>query len=160
MEQLGSHWTDFRETWYWRIFRKSVEKIEVSSKSVKNKKYFTWRPMQIFKLYLAYFFLEREMLKTNVEKIKTHILYSVTFFRKSRRLWENVEKYCRVGQGTDYIMAHAHCMPDTYGYNYIHSQYVILIAFLLRQWLHERASVLRYTYIPVLLTYSRVYTPS
>jgi len=27
-----------------------------------------------------------------VEKIKTHILCSVTFFQKSYRLWENVEK--------------------------------------------------------------------
>jgi len=29
----------------------------------------------------------------------------------------------------------------------IQSQYAILIAFPLQQWLHERASVLRYTYI-------------
>jgi len=29
-----------------------------------------------------------------VEKIKTHILYSITFFRKSCRLWYNTEKYC------------------------------------------------------------------
>ena len=28
-----------------------------------------------------------------------------------------------------------------------HSQYVILIAFPQQQWLHERASLLRYTYI-------------
>jgi len=28
-----------------------------------------------------------------------------------------------------------------------HSEYVILIAFPLHQWLHERPSVLRYTYI-------------
>jgi hypothetical protein len=28
-----------------------------------------------------------------------------------------------------------------------HSQYVILIAFPLQQWLQERASLLRYTYI-------------
>jgi len=47
-----------------------------------------------------------------VENIKTHILYSVTFFRKSYRLWDNVEKYCRAGQATDGNMAHAHCMVD------------------------------------------------
>jgi len=29
IEQLGSHWTDFHEIWYWRIFRKSVKKIYV-----------------------------------------------------------------------------------------------------------------------------------
>ena len=28
-----------------------------------------------------------------------------------------------------------------------HSQFVILIAFPLQQWLHDRASLLRYTYI-------------
>jgi hypothetical protein len=31
------------------------------------------------------------------------------------------------------------------------SQYVILIAFLLQQWLRERASMLRYSTLPVLL---------
>jgi len=34
-----------------------------------------------------------------VEKIKTHILCSITF-RKSCRLWDNVGKYCRAGQVT------------------------------------------------------------
>jgi hypothetical protein len=29
-EQLGSHWTDIREIWYLSIFRKCVEKIQVS----------------------------------------------------------------------------------------------------------------------------------
>jgi len=28
MEQLGCHWTDFHEIWFWSIFRKSVEKIK------------------------------------------------------------------------------------------------------------------------------------
>ena len=43
--------------------------------------------------YLADF-LEWEMFQTKVvEKIKIHILCSITFFfRKSRRLWDNVEK--------------------------------------------------------------------
>jgi hypothetical protein len=27
LEQLGSQWTDFRENWYWSIFRKPVEKV-------------------------------------------------------------------------------------------------------------------------------------
>jgi len=33
--------------------------------------------------------------------------------RKSCRLWNNVEKYCRVEQATDDNMAHAHCTLDT-----------------------------------------------
>ena len=64
--------------------------------------------------YLAHFFLEWEMFQTNVvEKIKTHILCSVTFFLKSCRLRDNMEKYCRAEQATDDNMAHAHCMLNT-----------------------------------------------
>jgi len=48
-----------------------------------------------------------------VEEIETHILCSVTFFRKSFRLWDNVETYCRTRQDTDDHMAHALCMVDT-----------------------------------------------
>jgi len=48
MEQLGSHWTDRREIIHLNIFRKSVEKIQVSLKSDKNTGYFTWRPIYIF----------------------------------------------------------------------------------------------------------------
>jgi len=53
------------------------------------------------------------MLQTKfVERIKTHILCLVTFFRKPCRLWDNVENIWRVGQATDDNMAHAHCMLD------------------------------------------------
>ena len=51
--------------------------------------------------YLALFFWEWEMIQTKVvEKIKSRVLYSVTCFRKSCRLWDNVEKFCRTGQVT------------------------------------------------------------
>jgi hypothetical protein len=46
-----------------------------------------------------------------VELIETHILYSVTFFRKSYRLWDNVEKYSEAREAAD-NMAHARCMLD------------------------------------------------
>jgi len=42
-------------------------------------------------------------------------------------------------------MAHELWTPDNYGYKHTHSRCVILIAFPLQQWLHERALVLRYT---------------
>jgi hypothetical protein len=47
-EQLGSHQTDFDETWHLSFFRKSVEKIYVSLKSDKNNGYFTRRSLDIF----------------------------------------------------------------------------------------------------------------
>jgi hypothetical protein len=50
------------------------------------------------------------MLQTQVvEKIKTHILCSITFSRKPYRLWDNVDKYGRVGVCTDpsqYVYCH------------------------------------------------------
>jgi len=71
--------------------------------------------------YLIQFFLEWEMFQTKVvEKIKTHFMLNNFFlFRKSCRLWDNVEKYCRAGQLTDGNMAHAHCMLDNKGYKHI-----------------------------------------
>jgi hypothetical protein len=36
MEQLGSHWMDFRDTLYLSIFRKTVEKIQFLLKSDKE----------------------------------------------------------------------------------------------------------------------------
>jgi hypothetical protein len=52
--------------------------------------------------YLAASFLWWEMFQTKfVEKIKTHILCSVTCSRKAFRLWDNVEKYGRSRQATD-----------------------------------------------------------
>jgi len=48
-----------------------------------------------------------------VKKIKTHILCVLTFFRKSCRLRDIVEKYCRAEQATDDNIAHAHCTLPT-----------------------------------------------
>jgi len=42
-------------------------------------------------------------------------------------------------------------MLDSEGDKHTHTGYVILLAFPLQQWLHERASVLRYTYIVCLV---------
>ena len=54
-------------------------------------------------------------------------------------------------QATDDNMPQAHCMLDTKGYKYTHSGCVILTTFPLQQWLHERASILRYSYISFLV---------
>jgi hypothetical protein len=65
------------------LFRKSVSKIHIPSKSDKNNEYFKWKSKYI----LAHFFLEWEMFQTKVaDKIRTRILCSVTFTRKSCRL--------------------------------------------------------------------------
>ena len=111
------------------FFQKSVAKIQVPLKSDKNTRYFTWRPI--------------------------HILCSVMFLRKSCRLWDNVGKYGRLGQATGNIrrMRSACRMPkatDT------HSEYVILIAFPLQQWLREGTSILRHTYVAYIIFFHLV----
>jgi hypothetical protein len=46
--------------------------------------------------------LEWKMFQTKVlKKIKTHILCSITFFLKSCRLWDNMERYGTARQATD-----------------------------------------------------------
>jgi hypothetical protein len=105
MEKLGSHWTDFREIWYLRIFRRPVEKIQFSLKSNKNKGYFTWNIFIISRVFLPR--MRNVSDKTCRENQNTHFLFS-NFFWTSCRLWDNVEKYCKVGQAT-----YAHCMLDT-----------------------------------------------
>jgi len=52
------------------------------------------------------------MFHTNVvEKIKTDFMFN--FFRKLRRVWEEVEKYCRASQATEKDMAEVRCMLGT-----------------------------------------------
>ena len=59
-------------------------------------------------------FRMKNYLDKVVEKIKMHILYTVTFFpQESYRLWGNVEKYGTVrGHRYKYNMAHVNCMLD------------------------------------------------
>jgi hypothetical protein len=87
-----------------------------------------------------------------VQKVKTHILCSITFSQKSCRLSDNVEKYGRARQTTDdniiRRMRFACCTTKTID---THSQYVISIAFPRQQWLRERASMLRHTYTACLV---------
>ena len=63
-----------------------------------------------------------------------------------------MEKYGRATQATDdniiRRMRFACFITKTTD---THSEYVILIAFARQQWLRERASMLRYTTLPVLL---------
>jgi len=73
------------------------------------------------------------------QKSKHTFLVQYFLFRKSCRLWDNVEKYGTARQGTDDIiwrMRIACWIPKTTN---TLSEYVIFIAFLLQQLLHERA---------------------
>ena len=131
MEELSSHWTDFRAFLYLSIFRKSIEKIQALLKCDKNKWYFIWRPIYVHLWYLDEIFLKWEMFQTDLyRKSKYDTLYSKIFLRKSCHLWDNVQKYSRAGQAADdntIRPMHFACWvtkaTDT------HPEYVILFAF-------------------------------
>jgi hypothetical protein len=113
-----------------------------------------------------------------VEKIKTHILYSTTFYRISCRLWGKVEKYGGAIENAHYVAywinkptrsqrhARVHANTHTHTHARTHTltnarthaeKYVILIAFPRQQWLRERVSVIRYTYIAGLVSLINVH---
>jgi len=116
VEQLCTNRKDFYKIWYFGIYRKSVQKIQISLMYDKYNGHITWSAVYIYmpNIPLSYSWNKKIFHSKDVEENKTHILCSINFFpRKSCRLWDNVEKYCRAGQPTDDNMAHVHCMPDT-----------------------------------------------
>ena len=113
MEQLGFHGADFHEIWYLRILRKSVEKVQVLSESEKNEEYFIWRPIYIFIISSPFLRRMRNVSDKICRENQNIFVFSNFFCFKSCRLWENMEKYCRVGQATVGNMEHALCMLDT-----------------------------------------------
>ena len=72
MEQLGSHCSDLKEILYLSVFRKSVEKIQVSLKCYKLKATL-YEEKYTFLSYLAQFFWEWQCLRKSLEKIETYI---------------------------------------------------------------------------------------
>ena len=93
-----------------------------------------------FLSYSAQCFSKWEMFQTNItEKIKTRSLCLIPFFfQKSCHLWDDVEKYCRARKATMTIWhtGIACWIPKTTN---THSEYVMLVAFPLLQWLHKCA---------------------
>jgi len=89
-----------------------------------------------------------------VEKIRIDVSWSITFFLSFENLavwevmWKNIVKPDR-RQMTMWRMRIACWITRAIN---THSEYIILIAFPLQQSLHERVSVLRYTYIAWLVT--------
>ena len=87
-----------------------------------------------------------------VGKIKTRTLRSIIFFSfENRAVYEMMRKNIAEPdrpQMTIWRMGIARWIPQATN---THSEYVILIDFPLPQWLHERASILRYTYITCLV---------
>jgi len=93
---------------------------------------------------------EKFSRKSCRENQDTHFMFA--FVLKMCHLWDNVEKYGRAIKATDdNIIWHMHFERWITKATNTHSENVIFIAFPQQQWLHECASVLRYTYIAYLI---------
>jgi hypothetical protein len=92
--------------------------------------------------------LKWEMFQTKVvEKIKTQILCSKFFFRKSCRLWHNVGKCGKAKHSTNNTIRRILFACWITKSTDTHSEYVILTR---QQWLRQSASMLCCTYIACL----------
>jgi hypothetical protein len=96
--------------------------------------------------YLTQLFLEWEIFQIKVvEKIKTHILCSKTFYSRNRAVYEIMwKKYGTARQATDdNIIRRMRFACWIIKATDTHLEYWTFIAFPQQQWLRERASLLR-----------------
>jgi hypothetical protein len=109
--ELGSQWTDFHEILHFSIFRKSVEKIQVSLKWKKNRGYFIREDQ--YTLFITSRSIPLRMRnvsdKSCRENQNTHFVFSNFFFLIVPSC-DNAEKYCRGGETLGAELAH--CMLD------------------------------------------------
>ena len=89
--------------------------------------------------------------KISRENQNTHFMFS-NFFKKWGHLWDSVENVCTACQATDDNIIGRMCIvcwiPKTTN---THSENLIYIAFEIQQCLHERVSILTYTYFACLV---------
>jgi len=137
MEQFGSRYTHFHEMWYLSIRQKPGDWNLTVIMGTLCEGLFT------FMIVSGWFlFRMRNVSDRVVGTIKTHILYSVTFFWKSCHLWDNVEKYCRARQATDdNITWDMHFACWLTKATDIHSEYVIHTVFPWQYWFCEHAEM-------------------
>ena len=97
IEQPGSHWMDFLEIWRLRIFRKSVPEnlISITYKTgISGSLHEDLCTFLIISHWLL--FRIRNVSDKLLKIIKTHILYSITFFPPSefraiyKIMWKNI----------------------------------------------------------------------
>ena len=92
MEQLGSHWTEFDEIWYFTVFLESVDKTQVSLKSNKNNGYFTWRRFHIYNnISLNSSYNEKRFRQKLYTKLK-HTFYVQQRFPENRAVYDTMTK--------------------------------------------------------------------
>jgi hypothetical protein len=116
---------------------------------LRHRVLLTWRPVRIFFIISRWILLRLTNVSDKFVEANqnTHFVFRNVFPWKSCRLWDYVKKNIVKPDSPQikiWRMRIACCIPKATN---THSEYVIIIAFPLQQRLHERASLLRYTYI-------------
>jgi hypothetical protein len=152
---------DFHEIWHLKVFQKAVEKFQASLISDKSNGYCTPRLLDNLIISCS-FFLEWDIYPTQVvEQIKINMLCSITFFENRavyEIVWENIVEPGRP-QMPIWHMWIACWITKACARAHTHTQYVILIAFPLQQWLQEHASLLHCMFIACLIWLCIWYIP-
>jgi hypothetical protein len=105
-----------------------------------------------FSSHLAQFFLQWEVCRKKVdEKIKTHVSRSIIFFFENLAFYEIMRKNISEPDRPQLTLLRMRIACWISEATNTQSEYGILIAFPLQQWLYERGSILRYTYIAYLV---------
>jgi hypothetical protein len=99
-EQLGSHWTNFREIWYLSIFRISFENNQVPLSDNNNNGYFTWKAIQVYVFSPSSYRNEKSFRQKLYKSKKTHFVFS-NFSHRNHAIYVNCEKYGKARQATD-----------------------------------------------------------
>jgi hypothetical protein len=152
MEQLGPHWTKFHKIRYWGVFLKICRGNEVLIKiwqeqRVRGDDQYTHTFLIIS---LSVLLRRRNVTDKSCRENRNTFYTQYILFRKSCRIWDNVEKYCRAGEAkrpqmTIWRMRIACWITKATNKR---SEYVTFNSFFpLQQWLHERASVLCYEHL-------------
>ena len=97
----------------WGFFENLSIKFDLSLKTGKNNGYFK------FLILSRSVLLRTRNISDKIYTEHAFFMFGNFFFRKSCRLWDNVEKFCTAVQATDDSMTQAHCMLDNKRYKHI-----------------------------------------
>jgi hypothetical protein len=145
------------------LFFVNLSKTQVLLKSDKNNAYFTWRPVHIFFIIPHFIRLRMETFSDKCcrETWNISFMLKIIFFPENRAVYEIMRKNTVERdrpQMTIWRMRIACWIPKATNTN-TNTDYIILIALPLQEWLHERALILHCQYIAclvIILRYSRI----
>jgi hypothetical protein len=114
MEQIGSHWTDFHEIWYWVVFENLSRKCKFHSNLTRIMGT-SHEALCIFTIIYRWILLRmRNSSDRSLGETQKHTLYLIHFCRKSCHLWDQYGKIWQnqTGHRWQYNMTHARCELD------------------------------------------------